>query len=65
MSLEPDDGFRPNFMYCIIRVVENILVTLTQFSRSTQYQDCKNEPGCEDIVFLWKRCFNFDCFFIP
>ena len=40
LSLEPNDGFRLSFMCCIIGINE-ILETLTQFSRSPHYQDLK------------------------
>ena len=52
LSLKPNAGFWPNFMYCIIGMVKRfhyILVTMSQFSRFPHYKDCKNEPCLHSI----------------
>ena len=57
LSLELNDTFWPNIVYCIIQTpqqsIEMFLVTLSLFSRSPAFED-----GWADIVFLRKHCFN-------
>ena len=47
LFLEPKNGLKPNFMFCVTGIVQRfdkILVALTQLSRTPYNTDCNNVP---------------------